>query len=71
MMATEEKFIFSDHLSMIQDYTIGGRPLVDLVREIQTIYWWQRLHLYFIAYLYGATSATYREAQKARICRIV
>ncbi|UEQ03890.1 DNA phosphorothioation system sulfurtransferase DndC [Halomonas profundus] len=38
MMAAEEKFIFSDHLSMIQDYTIGGRPLVDLVREIQTIY---------------------------------
>jgi DNA sulfur modification protein DndC len=38
MMASEEKFIFSDHLSMIQDYTIGDRPLVDLVREIQTIY---------------------------------
>lgn len=38
MMEVEEKFIFSDHLSMIQDYTIGDRPLVDLVREIQTIY---------------------------------
>lgn len=37
-MAAKENFIFSDHLSMIQDYTIAGRPLVDLVREIQTIY---------------------------------
>ncbi|WP_106477948.1 DNA phosphorothioation system sulfurtransferase DndC [Phytohalomonas tamaricis] len=38
MMETEERFIFSDHLSMIRDYTIAGRPLVDLIREIQTIY---------------------------------
>lgn len=35
---TTEKFPFATHLEMIQQMSLGNRPLVDLIREIQTIY---------------------------------
>lgn len=34
----KEQFVYSDHLSMIQELSLGDRPLTDLVREIQNIY---------------------------------
>jgi DNA sulfur modification protein DndC len=37
-MTAQEQFVFPDHLSMIQEFSLGNRPLVDLVREIQEIY---------------------------------
>lgn len=37
-MTAQEQFVFPDHLSMIQEFSLGNRPLVDLVREIQNIY---------------------------------
>lgn len=37
-MTVKEQFAYSDHLSMIQDLSLGDRPLADLVREIQSIY---------------------------------
>ncbi len=37
-MTEQEQFVFPDHLSMIRDFSLGNRPLADLVREIQNIY---------------------------------
>ncbi|MAL94590.1 MAG: DNA phosphorothioation system sulfurtransferase DndC [Haliea sp.] len=37
-MTAQEKFLFPDHSSMIQDLSFGNCPLVDLVGEIQNIY---------------------------------
>ncbi|PMR70410.1 DNA phosphorothioation system sulfurtransferase DndC [Halomonas heilongjiangensis] len=37
-MTTQEQFIYPDHVSMIKETTISGRPLVDLVGEVQRIY---------------------------------
>ncbi|PHQ26082.1 DNA phosphorothioation system sulfurtransferase DndC [Marinobacter guineae] len=37
-MTAQEQFVYPDHLTMIQEFSLGNRPLVDLVREIQTIY---------------------------------
>lgn len=37
-MTAQEQFVFPDHLSMIQEFSLGSRPLADLVREIQSIY---------------------------------
>jgi len=37
-MTEQEQFVFPDHLSMIREFSLGNRPLADLVREIQNIY---------------------------------
>ncbi len=37
-MTAQEQFVYPTHLTMIQEFSLGNRPLVDLVREIQTIY---------------------------------
>ncbi len=37
-MTVMEQFIYPCHLDMLKDLSLGGRPLADLVREIQTIY---------------------------------
>lgn len=37
-MSTEEQFLYPTHLDMIKELLLGNRPLVDLVREIQSIY---------------------------------
>lgn len=37
-MSTQEQFVYPDHLSMIQDFSLAGRPLVDLIWEIKSLY---------------------------------
>ena len=37
-MTTSQQFIYADHLSMVKDLSLAGRPLIDLAAEIQTIY---------------------------------
>lgn len=37
-MSSRDQFIYSDHLAMIKDLSLAGRPLIDLVREVQAIY---------------------------------
>jgi len=37
-MTAMEQFIYPNHLAMLKDLDLGGRPLADLVREIQAIY---------------------------------
>ena len=37
-MTAMEQFIYPSHLAMLKELDLGGRPLADLVREIQAIY---------------------------------
>ena len=37
-MSEQSQFIYPTHLEMLRDLSVGGRPLADLVREIQAIY---------------------------------
>jgi DNA sulfur modification protein DndC len=37
-MSAKEQFIYADHTSLIKEAAVAGRPLVDLVGEIQRIY---------------------------------
>lgn len=37
-MTAMEQFLYPSHLEMLKDLSLGGRPLADLIREIQTIY---------------------------------
>jgi len=37
-MTAMEQFLYPEHLEMLKDLSLGGRPLADLIREIQAIY---------------------------------
>ena len=80
-MTAQEQFVFPDHLSMIQEFSLGNRPLVDLVREIQNIYCsddrpWiigfsGGLYLRSFLDLHGTTAASCRKANQTCLCGLV